>query len=126
MSKPSKPKTSLRYSEAFKLQVIEQIEKGTYTNTQAARIYGCAESTIHTWLKNYGKNHLLNKVVRIQTMEENDRVKELEKQVTQLKQTLADSHMDQKLSESYYQLACRRLGVDPEEFKKKLDTKRSK
>ena len=124
--KPIQREKSYRYSEAFKLQVIEQIEEGSYTHTQAARIYGCSQSTIHGWLKKYGKNHLLNKVVRIQTMDETDRIKQLESQITELKENLADAYVDQKLSESYLKLACQQLGIDEQEFKKKVNSKPSK
>lgn len=126
MSKPSNQKRSIRYSEAFKLQVIEHIEKGTYTNNQAARVFGCSRASIHNWLKTYGKNHLLNKIVRVETMNETDHIKELEKQVKELKSHLADAYMDQKISQSYLEMACRELGIDPEEFKKKERTKPSR
>lgn len=118
--------TTRRYSDAFKRQVVEQIEEGDYTQPQAAQVYGCSQSSIHRWLKEYGKNHLLNKVVRIQTMDETDRIKALTEQVDQLKAALADAYMDQKLTEARLELACRRLGIDCEEFKKKHDQKRSK
>ena len=126
MSKPPKQRKSIRYSEAFKLQVIEQIENGTYSHNQASRVYGCSQSTIHGWLKKYGKHHLLNKIVRIQTMDEVSRIQQLEKQVAQLKESLADAHIEQKLTESYFELACRELGTDPQKFKKKEPTRRSK
>lgn len=126
MGKPINQKTSVRYSEAFKRQVIEQIEQGTYSHNQASRVYGCSQSTIHGWLKKYGKHHLLNKIVRIQTMDEASRIQQLERQVAQLKESLADAHIEQKLTESYFELACRELGTDPQEFKKKEPTRRSK
>lgn len=126
MSKPIDQRISIRYSEAFKRQVIEQIEQGTYTHNQAARVYGCSQSSIHGWLKKYGKNHLLNKIVRIQTMDEASRIQQLEKQVARLKESLADAHIEQKLTDSFLDLACRELGIDPQEYKKKENTKRSK
>lgn len=126
MSKPINQNKSIRYSEAFKHQVIEQIEDGTYTHNQAAKVYGCSQSTIHYWLKKYGKNHLLNKVVRIQTMDEASRMQQLESQVSELKQALADAHIEQKLTERFLELACRKMGMDPQEFKKKENTRRSK
>jgi len=119
MSKSKRQGTSIRYSEAFKLQVIEQIENGRYTQNQAARVYRCSQSTIHGWLKSYGRNHLLNKIVRVETMNETDRIKQLEKQVKELKSHLADAYVDKKISQSYFELACRELGIDPDEFKKK-------
>jgi len=123
MSKSKRQGKSLRYSEAFKLQVIEQIENGVYNQNQAARVYRCSQSTIHTWLKSYGRNHLLNKIVRVETMDETDRIKQLEKQVKELKSHLADAYVDKKISQSYLEIACRELGIDPEEFKKKEHTK---
>lgn len=126
MRKPKEQRISIRYSESFKLQVIEQIEQGTYTHNQAARVYGCSQSSIHGWLKKYGKNHLLNKIVRIQTMDEASRIEQLEKIIARLKESLADAHLEQKLTESFLELACRELGMDPQEFKKKENTRRSK
>ena len=126
MSKPSIKRKSYRYSEAFKLQVIEHIEKGNYSQIQAARVFGCSTASIHKWLKQYGKNHLLNKIVRVETMNEPDRIKQLEQQVKELKSHLADAYMDQKISHSYLEVACQELGIDPEEFKKKARTKSSK
>src|SRR5699024_5619672 len=97
-----------------------------YTQRQAAQHYGCAQESVRRWIKQFGRNHLLNKVVRIQTMDETSRIKELDKQVEQLKAALADAHMDQKLTESRLKIACRQLDIDPDEFKKKHDGGRSK
>lgn len=52
----------------------------------------------------YGKNHLLNKIVHIETMNEADQIKQLEYRVSQLQGTVADTHIDQKLAESYFKL----------------------
>lgn len=126
MQRSTTQKITRKYSEAFKLQVVEQIEQGRYNANQAARLYGCCPSSIHGWKKKYGRNHLLNKIVRIETMSEANRIKELQEQVAHLKAALADTHIDQKLSESYLRLACRELGTNPEEFKKKERTKPSR
>lgn len=111
--------TTRRYSDAFKRQVVESVEQEGYSQQQAADLYGCSQESVRRWIKQYGKNHLLNKVVRIQTMDEADRIKELTEEIKKLKAALADAHIDQTISESYFELACQRLGVDPEEFKKK-------
>lgn len=125
-TRPLNNGTTRRYSDAFKRAVVEAIEQEGYTHGQAAGLYGCSQSSIHRWLKQYGKNHLLNKVVRIQTMDEPERLKQLEQENQQLKQALAEAHMDQKLSESRLEIACRRLGEDIEAFKKKHGEKLSK
>src|SRR5699024_10834995 len=82
-------------------------------------LYGCSQGSVRQWIKKFGKNHLLNKIVRIQTMDESSRISELNKQIEELKVALADAHIDQKLAESRLKVACQKLDVDPEEFKKK-------
>ena len=115
--------TTRKYSDAFQRQVVEAVEQEGYTQQAAADLYGCSQQSVRRWIKKFGKNHLLNKVVKIQTMDEASRIEELKKQVTDLKQALADAHLDQKLAESRLEIACRELDIDPEQFKKKHDEK---
>ena len=56
-----------RYSSAFKQKVISEIESGELTIAEARKIYDIKSSpTIYIWLRKYGKNHLINKVVQVQ------------------------------------------------------------
>ena len=71
-----------RYSEAFKLQVVSEIEAGKSSIDGVRRRFGIGGGgTISRWLRDYGKNHLLGKVVRVEKLEERDRVRELEKKI---------------------------------------------
>lgn len=63
------------YSETFKFKVLTEIENGRYTKNEAARFYGISTGSIYQWMKKYDKLALLNKRVRIETMEEIDRLK---------------------------------------------------
>lgn len=119
MSTNSHRGTTRRYSDAFKRQLVEAMEQEGYTQQQTADLYGCSLASVQRWIKEYGKNHLLNKVVRIQTMDETDRIQQLTEEIDKLKAALADAHIDQVMAESYFELACQRLGIDPEAFKKK-------
>jgi len=51
----------IRYSEAFKQQVLRELEQGEFGSVQAAaRAYGIrGGSTIQTWTRRYGRSHLL-------------------------------------------------------------------
>ena len=70
------PGQTIRYSSAFKLKVITEIESGKFTIGEARRIYDIGGAyTIQAWIQKYGKHHLLNKVVRIQMKDEKDKVK---------------------------------------------------
>jgi hypothetical protein len=61
----------------------------------------------------------------VQKPEEIDEIKLLRKQVRDLKEALADAHIDLKLEDAYVRLACRAAGIeDVDDFKKKHAGKR--
>jgi transposase len=116
--------TVIQYSEAFKRQVVEELEGGRYRSVLEAQkkygIRGCA--TVQRWMKKYGREHLLPKIVRVERMGERDRIEVLEKRIQQLEKALADAKVDQVLSRAYLELACEEFGItDLEAFKKNAD-----
>ena len=115
----------IRYSEAFKLQVIGELESGNLVSIESARrrydIGGA--STIQKWLKKYGKNELVNKVVIVQTPKDRDQVQVMKKRIRELEKALAATQVTSVLNQTYFEIACEHGGIDdPEGFKKKLDT----
>ncbi len=118
-----------RYSESFKLQVISDLESGRFITHQSAMDhYGITGyGTVKSWLTKYGKNHLIPKNVRVETMDEKDKIKEMQKRIKILEKALSDTRVDQILAESYFESFCEEYGVkDIEGLKKKLDTRRFK
>jgi len=114
----------IRYSEAFKRQVVEELESGRYRSIgEVRRKYGIkGGETVPTWLRKYGREHLLPKVVRVERMGERDRIEGLEQRVRQLEKALAEANLDKVLSEAYFELACEEFGItDVEGFKKNAD-----
>jgi transposase-like protein len=116
-----KQNEAVRYSEAFKQQVISELEAGKFSGAfAAARAYGIrGRGTINGWLRKYGRGDLMPRRVTITTMVEEDKAKALKQRVRELEKALADTHMKELLGEAYLELACQRLGMDVEEFKKK-------
>lgn len=115
-------KSAVRYSEAFKLHVLREVEGGKFaTRTAAARAYGIKGlGTIEYWARKYGKLHILGKVVRVEKPEEVNESRELRKRVRDLEKALADAHLRQRFDEAYLRIACRAAGIeDVEDFKKK-------
>lgn len=111
-----------RYSEAFKLQVVRDVESGRFETPYAAgRAYGIkGQGTVGCWLRRYGKDHLLGKVVHVMKADEQSEVKALRKRVRELEGALADAYLDLKLEEGYVEVACEAAGIkDVAEFKKK-------
>ena len=116
----------VRYSEAFKQQVVEELEAGRFGSPyEASQAYGVDQGTVKRWGKQYGKAHLLRKVVRVAKPDEPGEIKKLKDRVRRLESALADSHMDQALDESFFEILCEQTGVDPEAFKKKHGGKES-
>jgi len=115
-------KLAIRYSEAFKLQVVRELEQGRFGSVgEARRAYGVrGAETVATWVRQFGKDHLLGKVVRVMKADEQAEVLTLRKQVRELKEALADAHLDLKLEAAYVMLACEAAGIkDVTGFKKK-------
>ena len=91
----------MRYSISFKRKVVKEIEEEGLGIAEAARRYGIKGSNvIQNWLKQMGRNHLLNKVVRVEMKGEKDRIKELESEIKKLKIALADSTLEKHALET--------------------------
>ena len=108
-------KERVRYSESFKLKVIDSIESGKYSTTEAKEIYGIkGSSTISNWLKKYGRTDLLSKVIKVQTREEIDELNSLKKHNEELKRALAETQLRLLKAESTVKAANNYLGYDIE------------
>lgn len=112
---------TIRYSEAFKRQVVEELESGKFRSIcEVNRLYNIrGTDTVSRWIRKYGSAKLQPKIVRIETMKERDELKEARKRIRELEAALADAHIDHALSDAYVQIACERMGEEPEAFKKK-------
>jgi len=105
-------KSTIRYSISFKQMVIREVEQGI--NMEALRrkydIRGGA--TIQQWIKLYGKHHLLNKIIKVETMDERDRLKQLEADNKKLKMALADAYMAKDCLEGVIRMANEEYKTD--------------
>lgn len=113
---------NIRYSSAFKQKVIIEVEEGTYNISEASRVYKVSTKSIYKWLKELGKDHLINKIVRVQMRGEADRIKELEREKQKLEAALAQAHLKIITLESTIESAEELYNID---FKKKSGTKAS-
>jgi transposase len=95
-----KYKPQVRYSISFKRKVVKEIEEEGLFMEEAKRRYGIkGATTVQQWVRKFGSNDLSNKVVRIETMEEKDRIKQLEQEIKKLKLALADSMLEKRCLE---------------------------
>lgn len=114
-------KQAIRYSEAFKKQVVEEVASGKFSSAyQAQGAYGIkGGETVTKWIRKYGRDDLLPRRVRIETMDETDPLKAARKRIKELEAALADAHIDQCLEHAFLEIACERMDVDLDDFKKK-------
>jgi transposase-like protein len=115
-------KVVVRYSEAFKLQVVRELEEGRHGSCFAARqAYGIhGGSTVQRWAMEYGREHLTRRVIRVETSDERNELRRTRERVRDLEKALADAHLDLRLEEAYLKVACREAGIqDVGAFKKK-------
>ena len=113
--------TGTRYSEAFKRQVVEEIASGKFSSAyKAEQAYGIrGKTTVTQWIRKYGRDDLLPKRIRIETMEEIDQLKEARKRIRELEAALADAHIDHCLEHAFLEIACERMETGIDDFKKK-------
>ena len=121
-----KCQTIRQYSISFKRQVIGDLESGRFDSIEAARWhYGIGGAlTIQKWLRKYGKNHLLPKVVIVQKPDEKNMIRELKRQVAELQHALGQTQAQNVLNAEFLKIACEDLACDVETFKKKVGTSR--
>jgi transposase-like protein len=106
-------KITKQYSSSFKQKVITEIESGKLTKEGARKLYGIGGgSVINSWIKKFGKLHLLNKIVRVELKDEVSRLKQLEKEKKELESALAQAHLKLIVLETVIDVAEDELGID--------------
>ncbi len=120
-------RTIKRYSESFKLKVLEELSEGKYTKAEIQRIYGIGAGSLYGWIKKYGKLALYNRKIRIEMPQEKDRIKELHARIRELEKALVNTQLKHLCAEAELATALQMLGYqDKEDFLKKQKSHRSK
>jgi len=108
-----------RYSEPFKLKILDELSTGKYTKSQLGKLYSIAPTTINEWIRKHERKDLMNTRVMVQTKDEITRIKALQKEIEQLKKLLLKKDLDEMVNDSYLEVAAGKLG-----FKNVLDLKK--
>jgi transposase-like protein len=118
--KSGENQAAIRYSEAFKMQVVREVEVSGKAFEDIRRQYGIRGcNTVQTWVRRYG-NGTRGKIIRVEKPEEINELKQLRERTRRLESALADANLELALERQYTRLACERAGIkDVAEFKKK-------
>lgn len=109
----------IRYSEAFKLQCVREVESGkscAWAVQRTQHIKGT--HTVMRWVRQYGSGKY-GKIIRVEKADEVNEAAQLRRQLRQAKEALADAHMELALEKAFLSVACDQMGQSPEAFKKK-------
>ena len=99
-----------RYSESFKLKILDELTSGKLNKNQLGKLYGINPTTINEWIRKYNRKDLMNTRVKVETKDEITRIKQLQKEIEQLKKVLLKKDMDSLIDESYLEVAAEKLG----------------
>jgi len=109
----------IRYSEAFKMAVVRELEDQDLPCEHLRRKYGIKGCfTVQAWVRKYGKGSRGVRI-RVEKPDEINELRRLRARVHQLESALADANIDKALERAFLELACERAGLEVEEFKKK-------
>jgi transposase len=114
---------SIRYSQAFKMAIVREVEQEGKLRSEVMAKYGIkGKTTVSRWLGELGSGKI-GRIIRVERPEEVNETKRLRDRVKRLETALADASMDLAMEKGYLRIACERAGiVDVEEFKKKAGT----
>lgn len=109
----------IRYSQAFKLQAVREVETGGSSARAVERKYGVqGNGTVIRWVRQLGSGQY-GKIVRVEKADEINEAVRVRRQLQLAKEALADAHMELALEKAFLTAACEQLDQTVEGFKKK-------
>lgn len=111
--------TAIRYSKAFKLQAVREVESGRNCAWAVQRKYGIkGTTTVNRWVRQLGSGKY-GKIIRVEKADEINEAVRVRRQLHLAKEALADAHMELALEKAFLSVACEQLDQTVEGFKKK-------
>jgi|SRR6267143_4644245 transposase-like protein len=109
----------IRYSKAFKMQCVGEVEAGKSCAYEVQRKYKIRSTdTVMRWVRQFGSGKH-GKIIRVEKANEVKESTQLRSEVRKLKEALADTHMELALEQAFLVVACEEIGQGVEDFKKK-------
>lgn len=110
---------TIRYSRAFKMQCVREVEAGKSCAYTVQRKYGVkGTATVMRWVRQLGSGKYGN-IIRVEKADEVNEKAQLRSELRRAKEALADTHMELALEQAFLAVACEELDQSLESFKKK-------
>jgi transposase len=97
-----------RYSEGFKRVVVSEYETGSELPALQKKYGIRGSNTIPRWIRQYGSQGFRHELIRIQTTQEVNQIKELEQQVEELQHALGRVTLEKLRLESTLEVLSER------------------
>jgi transposase-like protein len=111
--------TVIRYSKAFKMQAVREVETGQTCARAVERKYGIkGNGTVTGWVRQLGSGKY-GKIIRVEKPDEISEASRLRRQLQLTKGVLADAHIELALEKAFLAVACEQMDQTVEGFKKK-------
>ena len=111
--------TVIRYSKAFKMQVVREVETGQNSARAVERKYDIkGNGTVTRWVRQLGSGKY-GKIIRVEKADEINEAARVRRELQLAKEALADAHMELALEKAFLTVACEQLDQTVEGFKKK-------
>ena len=109
----------IRYSKAFKLQLVSEVESGKACAKAVERKYKMkGQGTVMRWVRQFGSGRF-GKIIRVEKGDEINEISQLRSELRKVKEALADTHMELALEKAFLVVACEEMDQSLEAFKKK-------
>ena len=109
----------IRYSNAFKMQAVREVEAGEVCAEAVQRKYRIkGKGTVIRWVRQLGSGRY-GKIIRVEKAHEVNERAQLRSELRRAKEALADTHMELALEQAFLVVACEELDQSLEDFKKK-------
>jgi transposase-like protein len=101
-----------RYSQGFKSKVVQEIAAGAITVGEAQMRYDISYTSIYRWLRQFGHDDSIRKVVHVQTRDERDQLQQLQAENQALEHALAQAQVQVIALEALLAEVEARTGLD--------------
>ena len=109
----------IRYSKAFKMQCVREVETGKSSPVTGQRKYRIkGPATVMRWVRRFGSGKQ-GMIIRVEKADEVNQTAQLRSDLRRAKEALADTHMELALEQAFLAVACEELDQSVEGFKKK-------
>jgi transposase-like protein len=100
------------YNESFKMTVVGEVISGQISQNAAQKKYGIGgHCTITKWIKKYGTNKEIKKIIKVRMPHDKLKIKELKTRVHQLEHLVSDLQLEKKALDKLIELAEREYKI---------------